>query len=215
MAGAMRVERDDLEVARVKRPVVVAAVPHDHVGLLLGLAKDRLVVDSRHHDGAHIDEVFVLLALLDRDAQPVEIFDTRVALDSHGGQVAVGHGVPDVDCSNASLAQSLEDASRDARLAHSCSDRANADDRLDRANHARCGADDTEVSPGCENQRSLVHQIGVRDVAVGEQDLVDRVVGDETGKLGLGSDGDALGVAGPGRGSRATDGRRSRESGLR
>ena len=97
MTGAVRVECDDLEVAAVERPVVVAAVPDDDVGLLLGLAQDRLVVDAGHHDGADLDERLVLLALLDGDAEPVEVLDARVALDAHGGQVAVGHGVADVD----------------------------------------------------------------------------------------------------------------------
>ena len=46
VAGPVRVDDDDLQVGLVEGEVVVAAVPEDDVGFLLGLAEDGLVVDA-------------------------------------------------------------------------------------------------------------------------------------------------------------------------
>jgi hypothetical protein len=37
---------DDMQVRNVKGEIIVAAVPHDHIGFLLGLAKNTLVIDA-------------------------------------------------------------------------------------------------------------------------------------------------------------------------
>ena len=58
-----RIDDGDEQVGLVEREVVVAAVPQHHVGFLLGLAEDRLVVHARVHGDPHAHRVLVLLAL--------------------------------------------------------------------------------------------------------------------------------------------------------
>ena len=65
VTGAERVGHDDVEVGAEERQVVVAAIPDDDVGLLLGLAQDGLVVDAGEDDAPRIEVWLVLLALLD------------------------------------------------------------------------------------------------------------------------------------------------------
>ena len=52
-------------------------------------------------------------------------------------------------------------------------------------------------APGGEHDRGLVHHALVRDVAVGEDDLVRRQLADQARQLRLGMDRDALRVARP------------------
>jgi hypothetical protein len=62
----------------------------------------------------------------------------------------------------------------------------------------RPGTEQTEVRAAGERPRGDVHHVLVRHVGVREDHLVDVVVGDEPLELRLGSDRDALRVAGPG-----------------
>ena len=71
----------------------------------------------------------------------------------------------------------------------------------------------TKLAPAAMDLGGLVHDVLVGDVAVGEDDLVDLVVGDELVELGLGVDGDALGVELAGQLRRDTCGRRCPGSG--
>ena len=64
--GSVRVDDDDVEVGLDERRVVVAAVPDDHVRLLLGAGEDRRVVDPGEDEVAFGEVRLVLLALLDR-----------------------------------------------------------------------------------------------------------------------------------------------------
>ena len=73
MAGPVRVDDDDVQVGPDERRVVVAAVPHDHVGLVLGGLQDRAVVDAGEDEVALGEVRLVLLALLDRAFGGVEI----------------------------------------------------------------------------------------------------------------------------------------------
>ena len=52
----------------------------------------------------------------------------------------------------------------------------------------------TKLAPAAMDLGGLVHDVGVGEVAVGEMDVVDLVVGDELVELGLGLDRDALGI---------------------
>ncbi len=58
----------------------------------------------------------------------------------------------------------------------------------------RAGPTMRKSAPARQHERRLVHQVGVCDVAVGEEDVVDIVRGDEVGKLALRVDRDAIGV---------------------
>ena len=89
----MRVDDHDVHVGLDKRRVVVAAVPEDDVGLLLGPLEDRGVVDARE-DEVPLGEVrLVLLALLDRAVVRVEVLVALEALDRLLREIAVRHRV--------------------------------------------------------------------------------------------------------------------------
>ncbi len=60
--------------------------------------------------------------------------------------------------------------------------------------HRGIGPEEDEIGPGGHGLRGLVHDVFMGDVAVGEMDVVDLVLGDEGVHLGLGVDGDALGI---------------------
>ena len=77
------------------------------------------------------------------------------------------------------------------------------------------GAHDAEVGAAGEHERGLVHEVGVRDVGVREDDLVDASSRDQSRQLGLGPDGDAVRVARARRAPRGRCGRRCRGSGWR
>jgi len=93
VARPQGVGHHDLQVGLVEGEVVVAAVPEDDVGFLLGLAQDGLVIHAGVDDDAGHDMGLVLLALLDRAFVAVEVGQLGVALDLLDGQVAVGHGM--------------------------------------------------------------------------------------------------------------------------
>ena len=65
VAGAERVRDDDMEVRAEEGQVVVAPVPDDDVGLLLGRPQDGLVVHASEDDAPSVDVGLVFLALLD------------------------------------------------------------------------------------------------------------------------------------------------------
>ncbi len=73
VARPVRVDDDEVQVRPDERRVVVAAVPDDHVCLLLGRLQDRRVVDPREDEVALGEVGLVLLALLDRAVGGVEV----------------------------------------------------------------------------------------------------------------------------------------------
>ena len=148
------------------------------------------------------DEVLVLLALLDGHAETVQVGDGRVALDGHRGEVAVRHGVPDVDRLDSPRAKQFEDPPRDAALANARAYGAHADDRLGRGDHASGRADDAKVSPTREHVRGFVHKVVMGGVAVGEEHVIDLKLDDERRELALGVDGDAVRIARAGQNRR-------------
>jgi hypothetical protein len=76
---------------------VIAAVPHDGVGLGLGTVQYRLVVDPRVDDVASFDMALVLLSLLDGHVAFVEISQRFKPLYPLGDEVTVRHRFPDDD----------------------------------------------------------------------------------------------------------------------
>src|SRR5512140_2777625 len=192
--GPVRVGDDDLEVRLVERKVVVAAVPKDDVGFLLGLLEDGAVVDAGVDDDALVDVGLVLFALLDRRLVLVEVGVGGEALDRLLGQIAIGHGVPDGGHAAAFLLKDGGDAAAGLALAGTGPDGANGDDGPAALDHRGAGAEQDEVGPGGLGPGGHVHDVLVGQVAVGEVDVVDLVCGDESLHLGLGLDGDALGI---------------------
>ena len=73
-------------------------------------------------------------------------------------------------------------------------DGADGDDGLSALDHRGIGPEEDEIRPGGHGLGRLVHDVFMGDVAVGEVDVVDLVLGDEGVHLGFRVDGDALGI---------------------
>ena len=193
VARPVRVDDDDVEVRPDERRVVVAAVPDDHVGLLLGRLEDRRVVDAGEDEVALGEVRLVLLALLDRAVGRVEVLVAREALDDLLRQVAVRHRVAEDGDALAVVAQELGDAPRRLALAGARAHGADRDDGLRRRERRVVRREQPEAGAGGERLRGDVHHVLVRHVGVGEDDLVDVVLADQVGELGLGADRDPSG----------------------
>ena len=140
----------------------------------------------------------VLLALLGRAPRRVEVGARREALHALALEIAVGHRVAEHG-----------DAAGRARGAGRPSQRAICDlpqpvrtaetaiTGTRRGSIVRSGPSRTKSAPARERARAGVHDRGVRDVAVGEDDLVDALAPAERLELALVLDGDAVRVSGP------------------
>ena len=174
---------DDVQGGTQERKVVVAAVPHDDVRLALCLADYLLVINAGVHDGTGRDMGFVFLAFLDGDIVPVEILEGAEALHALPRQIPVRHGVADHRDPPAQGLQDTGHASRRLGLARPCAYRADADDRHAGHEHRRGGTQQHKTCAGRHGNGSHVHDMFVRDVAVGEDDLVGAQPADKLSKL--------------------------------
>ena len=192
VARPQRVGHHDLQVGLVEGEVVVAAVPEDDVGFLLGLAQDGLVIHAGVDDDAGHDMGLVLLALLDRAFVAVEVGQLGVALDLLDGQVAVGHGMADGGHAAALGLEDLGHLARGLALAAPGADGADRDHRPGALDHGVLGAEQDERGARGLDLAGLVHDVLVGHVAVGEIDLGHVEFADERVELFLGVDGDAV-----------------------
>ncbi len=192
MPGPVGVGDDDLEVGLVEGEVVVAAVPEDDVGFLLGLAEDGPVVDAGVDDDAVVDVGLVLLALLDRALVLVEVGVGGEALDLLLDEVAVGHRVADGDDAAALLLEDRATLRLVWLLPEPVRTAQTETTGLRLLIIVSSGPRRTKLAPGGQDLGGLVHDVFVGEVAVGEDDVVDLVAGDELVELGLGLDRDAL-----------------------
>ena len=194
VARPVRVDDDDVDVRLDERRVVVAAVPEDHVGLLLGAVEDRPVVDPGEDEVALGQVGLVLLAFLDRRVGGVEVLVALEALHRLRGEVAVGHRVAQ-DCDAvAGLAQERRDVPGRLALARAGADRADGDDRLGRGQHRLARRDQPERRAGRERARADVHHVLVRHIRVGEDDVLDLVALDQLLELALRRDRNPFGI---------------------
>ena len=136
----------------------------------------------------------VLFALFDRALVPVEIFHHGKALHGLRRQIAIGHGMADHHRLPSQLMKPVGHQSRDRTLAASGAHRANGNHRQVRRNLRVLGAEQPEIGAGGSRARSQVHQVLVRDVAVGEDHDVDPVVRDQLLHVLLFEDGNAFGI---------------------
>ncbi len=197
VARAERIGDGDVEIRLVEREVVVAAVPHDHVRLLLGPGEDVAVVDAGVHDHPELDGRLVLLALLGGRVGRVDVGERREALDAHRLEVAVRHRVPHERDPEPGVAEDPPDRPARLALAAARAHRGDGDHRPMRLEHRRVRSQQPEVGTGGEHRRRVVHDVGVGDVGVGEHHLVDVVVADDVGELGLRPDRDPVRVERP------------------
>ena len=156
-----------------EREVVVAAVPDDHLRLVLGSVQDRAVVDPGVHDHALADRLLVLLALLDGRVAGVDV--------GQGGEldrirpVAIGHRMTDQRDPEAGVQQQLTDLPAGLALAGAGAHRGDGDHRPGACQHGGLGAEQPKVGSGGQHRRGLVHHLLMRQVGVGEHHFVDVV----------------------------------------
>ena len=93
VAGAQRVDQNDVQIWPDEREIIVTAVPQDHVGLSLGKAHDRRVVDAGVDGVAYGQVQFVFLAFLDRAFRRIKVSAVGEALHRLSLQVTVWHRV--------------------------------------------------------------------------------------------------------------------------
>lgn len=194
VTGAEGVDDDDLEVACIERGVVVAAVPEDDLGFLLGLVEDGLVVDTGVDDVAGGDVGLVLLHLFDGAVVLLEVLEGCEALDLLLDQVTVGHGVADGDDFLAGLEQGVDNLARGLALAAAGAHGGDADQGLVALDGHLGTAEQGEAGPGGVDDGGLVHHVLVGHVGVGEDDGVDAVGGDQLFDLAFVVDRDTVGV---------------------
>ena len=187
-----------MKVRPEKGKVVVAAVPDDDVGLLLGAGGDGAVVDAGEDDVAGGEVRLVLLALLGRAPRRIEVGARREALHALALEVAVGHRVAQHGDAVAARSQPPPEPARDLRLAAPGADRGDGDHGDAGVQHRAVRAEQDEIRPARERPRARVHDRGVRDVAVGEDDLGDALAPAERLELPLVLDGDAVRIPRPG-----------------
>ena len=162
----------------------------------LGGAQDVLVVDAREDEAPGVEVRLVLLALLDRGLVAVEVRVRLEALDALRDEVAVRHRVAD---DRDLEALRLERTRRRSGSSGSCRSRcARRTPRrpggCSRAS-SRLGPSSSKSAPAASTRLRGVHDLLVADVAVGEDDGVDREVADQRLEVRLRADRDALGVA--------------------
>ena len=100
------------------------------------------------------------------------------------------------------LPENVVDIAGGLRLAAAGPDGADRDHRLPGLEHGGLVAHQHEVGPLGVDQGGHRHHVGIGDVAVGENNLVDVVLLDQLGDAGLLEDGDSLGIEPAGQGGR-------------
>jgi hypothetical protein len=126
-----------------------------------------------------------------------KVGESREALHPLRLEVAVGHRMAHRHHAQASVEERPADLARGLALPAARAHGADADDGHARLEHRAASAEQDVVRSARDRPRSEVHDVTVRDVAVGEDHLVDVQVADELLEVLLGMDRDALGIAGP------------------
>lgn len=197
-----RVDHHDQDVGRIERGVVVAAVPDDDVGLLLGLVQDGAVVDTSVDDAALGQMRLVLFHLLDGALVLFQVADIAEALHSLLGQITVGHGVADRHHPMTVLLEELTDVAGGLRLAATGTNGADGHDGFLAVDHGGVGPHHHEIGAGRIDPLGQTHDVAVRHVRVGEDAGVDSQSVDLVDQLGLVEDGNPFRVEFAGQFSR-------------
>ena len=181
-----------MHVRRVKRKVVVAAVPEDRVAFPLGLLKDRGVVHTGVHDEAFVDVRLVFFHFLDGALVQAHVLQRGESLHLLLGEIAVRHGMAHDHRLLAHALQDLGDTAGGLAFSASRAHGADCHDRLVRLDHGRRRAEEREISAQGHHARRLLHHVLVGDVGIGEHRLVDLLTLEELLKLTFRHDGYAL-----------------------
>ena len=173
--GPERVDDDD-RAGRARRTGSRCCPPSQTMTSASASARsqDRLVVDAGVHDHAQLDRELVLLALLDRRVRGVDLLERREALHAHRLEVAVRHRMPDERDLQAGVEQDAADLAARLALAAAGADGADRDHGLRRSRaSSRSGPSRRKSAPAARTIDALCITVLVREVGVGEDDLVD------------------------------------------
>ena len=179
VSRAVGIDHRDVQVGLVEGQVVITTVPHNHIGFLLRLAHDRLIIHPGvDHVAAH-DMWFIFLPLLDGAFVAVEIGQFGEALHPLGHQVAVGHRMADGGDLFARSLEQLHHPAGHLALAASGAHRTDCDHRFARFNHGALRAHQLKVGSGGIDPRCQRHHIVVGHVGVSEHRLLHTQITDQ------------------------------------
>ena len=195
VVGPERVHDDDVEIGAHEREVVVAAVPHDAVGLGGRLPHDGRVVDAGEYYVADGEVRLELLALLYAAACGVEVGEPCKALHALLREVAVRHRMPEDRHAQPALAQPTPEPTRDWRLAAPGAHGRHGDHRHRSREHRDGRPEQHEVRTAGERPRGEVHDVEMRDVAVSEDHVGDALATTDGLEHRLVLDRDAVRIA--------------------
>ncbi len=193
----MRIDEHDLQIGLHEGEVVVASVPENDVGFRFGLPEDPFIVHPCEHDITLPEMGLVFFPLLDGAVRLPKVLQRSKPLDRLLRQVAVWHGMTDHGDPHAGLSKPPRRRARERTFPRPRPHGADGDHRFGGAQHRRVWSQQIEVRPGRERPRGQVHDLLVRDVAVGEDDVIDRMGVDDRFQLSFRDDGNAVRIQGP------------------
>ncbi len=188
-----------MDIGGKKRGVVVAAVPDDDVGLLLGPGQDLAVIDAAVNDDAPVHQGLVFFPLLDGQPVPGKVRVGGEALHHLAAQIPIRHGMAHHHRPLAPLPQDLADFPGGRGFAAAGPDGTHCDHRLGRSQHGPGGTGEQKIGPCGRGQRGPVHHLDVGHVAIRKNHQVCPVLPDQRRQFLLRVKRDALGVEGPGQ----------------
>ena len=199
VSGSQGIDENDMKAWSDERKVVVATVPEDDIRLLRGGLEDAGIVGTGKHQRADGKMRLVLLPLFDRALRGIQIPEALKPLHGLALEMAIGHRMADGDHAKAALFETSREPARDLRLSNTCSHRRDCDDGNARLQHGALWSQQGEIGASRQRDRCLVHDLGVLDIAVSKDHLVDRFSLADLGQVAFVGNGNAVGIAGPGQ----------------
>ena len=199
MSRSQGIDENDVKAWSDERKVVVAAIPQDDIRLLRGSLEDAGIVGTGKDQIADGKMRLVLLPLFDRALRGIQIPEALEPLHGLALEMAIGHRMADGDHAKAALLEPSREPASNLRLSNTRSHRRDCDDGDARLQHGALWPKQGEIGAGRQRDRSLVHDLGVLDIAVGKDHLVDRLSRADLGQVAFVEYGNAVGIAGPGQ----------------
>ena len=198
VVGTECVDDHQVQIGANEREVVVAAVPDQHIRLRAGSSDDLRVVHAGKNHVASRQMRLVFLSLLDRAARGGEVRGGREALDSLLLEVAIGHRVADDRDAPATRAHAGGEPPRNGGLSTARADRGDRHDRHRRGEHRVLRPEQREVGAHGQRPGRQRHDVGVRNVAIREDDERHALAAADRLEVRFVLDRDAVRVSGAG-----------------
>jgi hypothetical protein len=179
----VRVEQDNMDIRLKERRVVVASIPKNNIGFLFRLPQDATEIDSGVDRYSPLDVRLVFFYFLNGALLRDKIVKRGEALNDLIFEVPIGHGVTHYHHLPVEIPQNSGDFAGCLGFAAPGPNGANGYNRLIRLEHSVGGCEQDEIRPFRHGDRSLVHQVGVRYVTVGEGHKVNPMLSDEPGEI--------------------------------